>query len=179
MELIFVRHGETEYNHKSQVMGKRIDAPLDESGLKQAHEVIGKLPSDFELIYSSPLHRAAQTAKIIADYFKKNIEIRNELVERDFGSLSGKTWAEIDKETGKPMKQLDDNLMYDYTPYGGETVAQVKDRLETFLEDVKAKHGNGKVVVVAHYGIISLMNSLYPPIEHHKLSNISIHTFQI
>jgi broad specificity phosphatase PhoE len=63
MELIFVRHGETEFNKHKQVMGQRIDAPLDEAGLEQAHQVLAKLPNDFVMIYSSPLKRAAQTAR--------------------------------------------------------------------------------------------------------------------
>ena len=69
MELIIVRHGETEFNKQHKVMGQRIDAPLDEIGLQQARETLSKIPNDFAVIYSSPLKRAAQTAKIIADFF--------------------------------------------------------------------------------------------------------------
>ncbi|MBX4188401.1 MAG: histidine phosphatase family protein, partial [Candidatus Doudnabacteria bacterium] len=126
MELIFVRHGETEFNKHKQVMGQRIDALLDEKGLEQAHEVLPKLPKEFVLIYSSPLKRAAQTAQVIADYFDKNIEIRKELMERDFGSLSGKTWKEMEDETGKPMFELDSKQEYDYSEFGGESASQVK-----------------------------------------------------
>jgi broad specificity phosphatase PhoE len=183
MELYFVRHGETAFNKQHRAMGQRIDGELDETGLRQAHEVIGKLPKDFTLIYSSPLKRAATTAKIIADYFDKNIIIDQKLRERDFGTLSGKTWHEMEEETGKPMTQLDDDLQYDYTPYGGESVAQVKARLEAFLSEVKAKHPQDKVIVVTHFGLISLMNSIYPHKKHahesHTLPNTSIHKFEI
>jgi broad specificity phosphatase PhoE len=179
MILYFVRHGETEFNKHHQLMGQRIDAPLDDKGLRQAHEVVAKLPKDFDVIYSSPLHRAAQTARIIADYFNKNIEIRDELKERDFGSLSGKTWTEIDQETGRSLSAADERLTYDYQEYGGESAEQVKTRLQTFLAGVKDKHGDGVVVVVTHFGIISLMNQLYPHKERHVLSNTSVHKFEI
>jgi len=179
MELIFVRHGETEFNKHHQLMGQRIDAPLDEKGLKQAHEVLDKIPNDFTMIYSSPLKRAFQTAKIIADYFNKNVEIKQELRERDFGTLSGKTWKEIDDMVGTHISEDDVNLAYDYSQYGGETAQQVKDRLIKFLDEVKKKHEGQTIVVVTHFGIISLMNSMVPHIEHHKLSNISIHKFKI
>lgn len=179
MQLYFVRHGETEFNKHHQLMGQRIDAPLDEKGLQQAHEVLAKLPNNFALIYSSPLKRAAQTAQVIADYFNKNIEIKQDLRERDFGTLSGKTWTEIDQETGKPLSEADANLTYDYQPYDGESVDQVKARLQHFLDEAKAKHADDVIVAVAHFGLISLMNSLYPHTEHHKLTNTSVHKFEI
>jgi broad specificity phosphatase PhoE len=179
MELYFVRHGETEFNKHHQLMGQRIDAALDEKGLEQAHEVIAKLPKEFAVIYSSPLKRAAQTAQIIADYFNKNIEIKQDLCERDFGTLSGKTWEEIDKETGQAMSEADNKLTYDYRPYGGESAEQVKARLVNFLNEAKAKHGDDAIVVVAHFGLISFMNSMYQNTEHHKMTNTSVHKFVI
>lgn len=179
MELYFVRHGETEFNKHDQLMGQRVDAALDEKGLEQAHEVIAKLPKNFVIIYSSPLKRAAQTAQIIADYFNKNIQISQDLRERDFGTLSGKSWHQIDEETGKLLSEADANLTYDYRPYGGESAEQVKARLLNFLDEAKAKHANDTIVVVAHFGLIKLMNSLYPHTEHHRLTNTSVHKFEI
>jgi broad specificity phosphatase PhoE len=160
-------------------MGQRIDAALDDKGLEQAHEVIAKLPRDFAMIYSSPLKRAAQTAKIIADYFDKNIIIDHDLKERDFGTLSGMTWDEIDKEAGQKLSAQDEALTYDYTAYDGESAKQVKDRLVRFLDRIKWKHGHDTLVVVTHFGLISLMNSMYPHKEQHKLNNTSVHKFVI
>jgi len=177
MHLYFIRHGETEFNKHHQLMGQAIDAPLDEKGLQQAHEVIAKLPKDFSLIYTSPLKRAAQTAQIIADYYDKNIEVRQELKERDFGSLSGKTWDQIDRETGQDLSAQDQALTYDYRPFGGESADQVRQRLQMFLDDVRVKHPREELVVVTHFGLISLMNSLYKHEEHHKLTNTSVHKF--
>ncbi len=179
MELILIRHGETAFNKDHKLMGKRIDAPLDETGIEQAKEVIAKLPEDFAAIYSSPLKRAAQTAHVIADYFGKEVIYRNELVERDFGSLSGHTWNDIDKEFGGHVSKADENLEYDYTLYGGENMEHVKERLNTFLEEMKSKHKGEKVVVVTHYGLIKIMDSLYPNKQHHRLSNTSIHKYEI
>jgi probable phosphoglycerate mutase len=179
MQLYFVRHGETAYNRKHKKMGQRIDIGLDQKGFEQAHEVIPKLPKDFVLIYSSPLKRAAETAKIIADYFDKDIQIRRELLERDFGSLSGKTWEEMEAETGRDLQKLDGALEYDYRPYGGESAEQVRERLKNFLEDLRSRHRDDKLVVVTHYGIIDLMNELYPSRENHRLINASVHRFDI
>jgi broad specificity phosphatase PhoE len=179
MELIFVRHGETEFNKHHQLMGQRIDAELDAEGLEQAKEVIAKLPKDFAKIYSSPLKRARQTAEVIAKHFDKQVEIRDDLKERDFGSLSGKSWSDIEQGMGKQLQDLDEQLKYDYSEYGGETAEQVRTRLENFLNEIKNIHQNDTVVAVTHYGLISLMNSMYPPKEHHKLSNTSVHKFDL
>lgn len=179
MTLYFVRHGETEYNKQRQLMGQKIDAPLDSQGLQQAHLVAARLPQEFSMVYSSPLQRAAQTALVIADFFDKNIEISQELKERDFGSLSGKTWEQIEQETGSKLSQADADLQYDYRDFGGESAEQVKERLLSFLETVKSKHQNDTVVVVTHFGIIALMNSLYPRTEMFDLSNSSVHRFEI
>jgi broad specificity phosphatase PhoE len=159
-------------------MGQRINAPLDEKGLDQARLVIPKIPADAGIIYSSPLKRALQTAQIIADHLQLHVEATQDLAERDFGSLSGKTWDEIDKESGQPLSEKDKNLEYDYQTYGGESVEQVRARLLNFIQHIKSKHSD-TVVAVTHFGIISLMNKMFPHIGHHKLENISVHEFEI
>lgn len=179
MELYFIRHGETNYNKHHQLMGQRVDAPLDEAGLAQAHQVIEKIPSDIAVVFSSPLQRAKITAQMIADHFGKELIIKQELIERDFGTLSGKTWEEIDKETGLSLSERDEKLDYDYEPFGGESVFSVKTRLEKFLEEVQANFPEQKIAVVTHYGIISIMNSLFHIKEHHTLTNVSVHKYEL
>ncbi|MBX4188233.1 MAG: histidine phosphatase family protein, partial [Candidatus Doudnabacteria bacterium] len=56
---------------------------------------------------------------------------------------------------------------------------QVKKRLVSFLDEIKSKHGSDTLVIVTHYGIINMMNSIYTHTEHHKLSNASVHKFKI
>lgn len=179
MELIFIRHGETEFNKHHQVMGTRIDAPLDAEGIEQAKDAISKLPEKVGAIYASPLKRAVQTAQVISEHYNMPISYSDLLKERDFGSLSGKTWQEIDQETGKPMFDLDTALKYDYQPYGGESAAQVKARLQAFLDLLKQGKPHDTVIAVTHYGIICLMNDMFPDGEHHNVNNSSVHKYQI
>lgn len=179
MELIFIRHGETEFNKHHQVMGTRIDAPLDAEGLEQAKAAISKLPEKVDMIYSSPLKRAMQTAQVISEYYNLPVSYSDLLKERDFGTLSGKTWHDIDTETGKPLYDLDTALKYDYQPYGGESVAQVKARLQAFLDLLKQGRARDTVIAVTHYGIILLMNDMFPEGEHHNVQNSSIHKYKV
>ena len=94
--LYFIRHGESQFNIERRFAG-RTDTPLTDEGRKQAKKAgqnARKLQID--LIVSSPLSRAYETAKIIAveiGYPEVSIEINPLLIERDYGSLSGKIWA--------------------------------------------------------------------------------------
>ena len=67
VNICFIRHGQTDQNSKGNVQGRK-DFPLNEEGRKQAHQVASYLINNnyhFDVIYSSPLSRAYETAKII------------------------------------------------------------------------------------------------------------------
>jgi broad specificity phosphatase PhoE len=179
MEIIFVRHGETQHNKEHRIMGQRIDDTLDQDGLHQAAEILAKLPQNCTIIFSSPLKRALQTADIISRHFNIPVKINNWLKERDFGTLSGKTWEQINALAGEDLKQRDENLEYDYKKFGGESVAQVKLRLTRFLDELKARYPHEKPIVVTHYGLIMLMDALYPPKIHESLGNVSMHKYKV
>lgn len=179
MELIFVRHGETQHNKQHQLMGQRIDDALDIDGLHQAEELIKKLPKNTEVIFCSPLKRTRQTAEIISKHLNVPVEISDYLKERDFGLLSGKTWEEINRLTGKDLHAVDEALHYDYGSFGGESIAQVKARLLKFLDMIKHKRKIKRAIVVTHFGLIMIMDSLFPQKEHQSLGNVSVHKYKI
>jgi broad specificity phosphatase PhoE len=179
MEIIFVRHGETQHNKHHQLMGQRIDDVLDADGLHQAEDLIAKLPKNTTLIISSPLKRALQTAEIISRHLNVRVETSAYLKERDFGSLSGKTWDEINEMSGKDLHGLDESLNYDYQAYGGESLAQVKGRLLKFLDEAKTKYKKEKLIAVTHYGMIMIMDQLFKKKEHKAIGNVSVHKYNI
>ena len=179
MEIIFVRHGETQHNKKHQLMGQRIDDPLDSEGLHQASALLAKLPTDATVIFSSPLKRALQTAEIISRHLNLPVNTDDLLRERDFGTLSGKTWEQINAETGQDLHVVDQKLEYDYRKFGGEAASQVKGRLMSFLEMLKKKYSKDKPIVVTHYGMIMLMDQMYQQKTHQSLGNVSVHKYRI
>ena len=95
INLFFIRHGESESN-LADVSGGRTDVPLTDKGILQAEEAgksIKESGIHFDLIISSPMQRAHDTAKGIAshlDYNVDEIEILQDLIERDFGELDNK-----------------------------------------------------------------------------------------
>lgn len=156
----------------------QMDIPLNEEGRAQALAMAEALEGDFDALYSSPLKRAYQTAEAISERFKKPIIVRDSLIERSFGSLSGKTWAEIETATHRDMKAVTKEEQYDYQPWGGESAEGVKARIHAFLDELKGEK-HAKVVIVSHSGIISMMRHLYPNKETAHISNASVNEFEV
>ncbi len=94
-KLYFIRHGESEFNKAHKWAGS-VDTPLTQTGHEQAQKAGKELKKQglaFDIIISSPLERAHQTAKNIAtelEYPHVEIILESRLVERNFGSLEGR-----------------------------------------------------------------------------------------
>ena len=99
MNIYLIRHGETDWNHVGRVQG-HTDIPLNECGreqMKRVAEVLAGLPERMDVIVSSPLLRALESAEIVGDrlaYSKENIVVEPMLIERCFGKGEGLTVAE-------------------------------------------------------------------------------------
>ncbi len=176
MILYFVRHGQTDFNKEHILQGKIFDEPLNENGIKQVTELLSHLPQDFEVIFSSPLKRVLMSAEIIERHSHKPIIIKEEISERDFGSLAGKRWNEI--PNGHELREADIHQHYDYRPYGGESIEDVSNRVKRFLDE--CKHANYKVaLVVSSIGILRLVYKLLKNTDVTEVENATIHTFEI
>ena len=90
MKIYVIRHGQTDYNVQNVFQGRK-DIPLNSVGLKQAEETAQKfqgIPVDVILV--SPLIRARETAKYVANVTGVKPIIEQGLVERSFGDMEGK-----------------------------------------------------------------------------------------
>jgi len=164
MDIYIVRHGETDMNKAGKLMGQKFDDGLNAEGISQAHELASTMKKgDFDIIFSSPLKRSIETAKIVAERVAAPIIERAEIIERDFGSLSGKTWIEMSELTSPPtdFRQLDLEQKYDYRPYGGESFGDVKERFMRLVEEIKNDWQGKKVLIVAHGGIAKSANFIF------------------
>lgn len=176
MEIIAIRHGETEQNKDGKVMGSRVDAPLDSEGRKQARRVTEELVKyGFTHMYSSPLLRAKQTAEIVNEVLNIPLEFSELLVERDLGELSGEKYERV-------LELLGENALssknYDFRPYGGESYGDVKDRVVKFLGELEEKHDENDLILIAtHAEVLRVLYELNPEVESKTLSNVCIHDF--
>ena len=161
-KLFIVRHGQDEDNANGILNGRR-NQPLTTLGREQAQTVAKKLHSyKIDIIYSSPLKRAFETAQIIGAKLKMNdILIHEHLIEREFGILSGKPILDIPLFAKKILKT--DRVNYFLEAQGAEKFPDLYKRAQKILYEIKEKHINENVLVVAHGDIGKMMRAV-----HHK-----------
>ena len=146
MRLIIVRHGETEENLAGIIQG-HLPGKLSAKGLLQAQKAAEWLKDEnIDIIYSSDLARAADTATIIA-HFHPNVPLlfTKQLRERFLGTLQGKQRPEV-FENGK---MLFDKLNSD----DSETRENLNQRAQQFYHKILLKHSHHTVLIVGHNGI--------------------------
>jgi alpha-ribazole phosphatase len=150
-----VRHGETEWNAEGRFCG-RTDVRLSEAGRRQARSLAERLkPIPFEALYSSPLERALETARLISQPFGLEPILDERLVELNYGQWEGKTLAEIVKNAPKTFQAWDADPAQ-VAPPGGESGLEAQQRVVSFLDFLAAKHPQGHVLVVLHKTVCRL-----------------------
>ena len=140
--IYIVRHGQTEYNVVGRY-GGRIDVPLNENGINQAYELRDVLKNiKFDFVFSSPLKRALETAKIICN---NDIIKDDRLIERNNGDLEGKLKTEID--------EFPDFNNPNETRYNIENIVDFRNRIYDFFNEIKNQYRGKNVLVVTHAGV--------------------------
>jgi broad specificity phosphatase PhoE len=137
MKLFLVRHGETIENRKGINQG-HLPGHLSKEGKEQANKIALRLKDEkFDIIYSSDLARAANTAKKIAKYHRSTpLVFTQELRELYAGSAAGKTKEEINRLKPKDM----------------ETFVQLRKRAKKFFEKIHKIHRSDRILIVGHGG---------------------------
>jgi alpha-ribazole phosphatase len=150
-----VRHGETEWNAEGRFCG-RTDVPLSEAGRRQARSLAERLkPLPFLALYSSPLERALETARLISQRFGLEPILDERLVELNYGQWEGRTLAEIMKNDPETFQAWDADPAQ-VAPPGGETGLEAQQRVVSFLDFLAARHPQGHVLVVFHKTVCRL-----------------------
>lgn len=157
MKIYVIRHGITKFNKKKIVNGQ-IDEPLALEGIEQAKNASSLIPVSITHIYTSSLIRARQTAEIINTKLHRPISFHNELTEIHMGFLAGKSWENM--ENGLELKKRHRTAQFNYRPFGGESVGDVKKRLIYFLKRLNGKHKDYETLIVTHGGIIRVLHFL-------------------
>ena len=145
MNLIVIRNTEAPSN-VNYVVGGRSEESLTERGIMQAKELRKKLEQmNYDVIITSPVNRAVETAKII-NY--KNIPIIKDerITERDSGDLLLKDRNLVNKSEWNSMKKL-------RTEDNAETLLSLVNRTNEFIEEIRQKYENKTVLIVTHNSI--------------------------
>ncbi|MCP3856438.1 MAG: histidine phosphatase family protein [Actinomycetia bacterium] len=141
--LIIARHGRTESNARGLLLG-RADPDLDSTGREQAGQLAASLER-VDRIVTSPLARTRQTAQAVADTFGLAAEVDERWIELDYGDwderpiseISAGTWAQWRADT-------------DFRPPGGETLAELGERVRQGAADLVDAAAERNILVVSH-----------------------------
>jgi broad specificity phosphatase PhoE len=152
VEVVLVRHGETEWSAALRHTG-RTDLPLTPAGEEEARAVGEALHGrEFALVLSSPLRRALDTASLAG--FAP--QVRGELAEWDYGEYEGLTTAQI-RET------VPDWTIWGYGARGGESGAEVGARVDRVVEEILQVDGD--VLVFAHGHLLRVLCARWLELE--------------
>lgn len=140
--IYIIRHGKTEMNRANVLQG-RSDLPLNEEGVRQAEAAAEKLRGvAFSHVFTSPLARAVQTARIVAPGTAPIVDDR--LTEMDYGPYEGMDL----KDPAPELRAFFSDFVHNPAPEGMEPLASVAARVGEFLEEVR--HLPGNILISTH-----------------------------
>jgi len=149
-EIYIIRHGETLWNKKGIVQG-HMNSTLSEKGVKQAMLVAERLKKySFDVIYSSDLIRAMDTAKYINEYHNKVIIVDEILRERSLGVLEGKNWPTIKNNHEKAANIFFSGENHEQIPGGGESKIQFANRIKSFMDRIAIQEEGKRILIITH-----------------------------
>jgi len=153
LEIIFVRHGESEMNKKELYCGWT-DSSLTDKGLEQAEAVSEKLANEkIDLIISSDLDRCFTTAEVINRFHLKEIIKDTRLKELNFGDWEGLCYNEICRDFPIESKKWEEDYINFKMPKG-ESLYEMHQRVNKAFNRIISEYDKGKILIVTHSGVI-------------------------
>lgn len=151
--ITLLRHGESQGNYEGRHQGQA-DFPLTDRGREQAKILLERWKSEakeFDLVTSSPLARACETAEIIANGLKTPLELDPIWMERNNGLMAGLSPEEVHQTLPQP------GFINPYQPVGqtGESQWQVYLRAGKAVQSL-FRHPPGKYLIVSHGGLLNM-----------------------
>ena len=143
--ICLIRHGETDWNLQGKIQGKT-DIPLNTEGIKQAGRCATYLTSsDWDVIITSPLKRARETARLINEQLHLPLVEMLEFEEKHFGDAEGMTYEERALTfPNRHYPNQEDNQLF-------------AERLSSGLQTIHERYPNKRVLLVSHGGVINAL----------------------
>ncbi len=155
-EITIIRHGETIWNAQQRIQGHR-NSKLSENGIRQAGLVAKSLAKrEFDVLISSDLERAAETAGIINKLLQLPLEYNENMRERSFGIVEGMTLAEMKEKFPREYRSYKEREP-GFKFSGGESIEQLFNRVTSEIEAIARKFENKKVLIVSHGLVLETM----------------------
>lgn len=155
LRLFLARHGEVLSNRELRYVGSR-DEPLADSGLRQAEELAAALaPLPLSAVYASPLLRARETGRRIAEAREVPLLLEPRLREQSFGEWEGLTRAEVLERDRERLLSWEADL--GTAPPGGDSLQSVQERALSLVDELSREHAGEWIALVSHVGPIKAL----------------------
>lgn len=156
--LCLIRHGETHWNAERRLQG-HTDIPLNAKGALQARQMAQALKDiklSFDVLYTSDLKRAADTANAIVELFGVEAQVDSALRERHFGALQGLSISEAPSlQPDIWQAHIARDLEHDLG--GGESMQQFALRVQNALDKIQERYSGKTILLVSHGGTLDMM----------------------
>lgn len=167
------RHGQTDMNLARRWQGRLIDAPLNPTGIRQAEALADALiPLRIQAVFTSPLLRAVQTAKIAAAKTGAPVFVDGGLIEGCFGEAEGKTLQEIHAlfpELAARWENLDGDTLDTRFP-NGESKREIQTRILQAMTRIAETQPYERIGISCHSAAIRCtmlaFGQKYPQVPH-------------
>lgn len=181
--LYLIRHGETEWNKVQRMQGCSYDIGLSDDGRRQAKSLAERLRNEkIDMIFSSTLSRAFETASIIASYHNLEVETSEAFKEINFGKWEGMYYTELMAEYSELMQ------IWKATPHlavvpEAETIAQLQQRSVAKLNQLFEMYPEKDIAIVSHgitnkLMILQLMGMQLSQLHRIRQDNTSLSIFE-
>ena len=147
IRLGLLRHGHTDWNRAGRIQG-RSDIPLDDEAREGLAALCLPAPWDMAEIWSSPLARADETARLVSGRAPRHAP---ELIEMNWGEWEGQHGTDLLARPGSGYRHIED-WGWDFRPPGGESPAELRTRLAPWLSELTRD-----AVAVCHIGIMRIL----------------------
>ena len=164
--LYVARHGQTVWNAQNKVCGIT-DVDLTEKGIEQAKTLAYLVESqNISLILSSPLRRAVDTSKIVANICNIPIEVDQRLIEQNYGIYEG-----VDR---KNEAFLNNKRNFAYKYPNGESMMQVAYRVYGLIDEIRYKYQKDNILIISHGGVCRIINTYFKDLTNEEFFNYTL-----
>lgn len=166
MKLYVARHGQTVWNAQNKVCGIT-DVELTEKGIDQAKKLADLVQNyNIDIIISSPLKRAVETSKIVADKNNIVMQIEESLIEQNYGIYEG-----VDR---KDAGFLANKRNFAYRYPNGESMMQVAYRIYGLIDKIGEQYQDKNVLLICHGGVSRIIRTYFKDMTNDEFFNYTL-----
>lgn len=176
MKFYVARHGQTQWNLENKVCG-RTDQPLTQLGHEQAQLLAQRSKElKIDLVISSPMLRARQTAAPAAAMHGLEVLTDDRLIEQDYGIYEGVSRCDAGF--------LGNKRHFAFRYPGGESMMDVAYRVYGLLDELKCKYAGKNILIVCHGGICRVIRTYFEDMTNEEYfsyseENANVRTYEL